>query len=178
MGSIPGWGTKIQHAMPHGQKKKNKPKEEEEESSRLEKTPSLGSAGAARPVALDPQVWYLQAEPRSLQGRRRCHEVSEKARRKGQGHLPVWTREQQTEGPSPPWMSWPLHAPKPQHNLGEGGAGTHPYMCREAPSANPEGPSGAGIREFCSGRENKGIFGTVWISENQRAANSLGRNCP
>ena len=86
MGSIPGWGTKIQHAMPHGQKKKKKKKktkEEEEESSRLEKTPSLGSAGAARSVALDPQVWYLQAEPRSLQGRMRCRGVSEKGHRKG-----------------------------------------------------------------------------------------------
>ena len=163
------------HAMPHGQKKKKK-KEEEEESSRLEKTPSLGSAGAARSVALDPQVWYLQAEPRSLQGRRRCHEVSEKARRKGWGHLPVWTHEWQ-RAPPPPWMSWPLHALKSQHSLGEGGGGD-PYMWRETPSANPEGASGTGIREFCLERENKGIFGTVWISENQRAANSLGRNCP
>lgn len=83
-------------------------------------------------------------------------------------------------GPSPTMdvMAPPCPEITAQSGGAGGGGGGNPYMWRETPSANPEGASGTGIREFCLERENKGIFGTVWISDNQRAANSQGRNYP
>ena len=83
------------------------------------------------------------------------------------GHLPVWTLSQYAEGPHADVLS--LAVPW-NHGPTWSGEGEAPYMCTETPSANAEGPSKVGIRELGLQRENKGIFGTLWISENQRVA--------